>query len=263
MIQKLLKLFKKKPRNSGQERFICNLKPDPKDERDYVAKAIPEHKLPSKISFRKYTRDLVKQQGRIGSCGSHAFATAIEIMLRKYKPDWFIELSERFHYYVVRQPEFMNTYPRDSGQYLRMGAKVLHKVGISPEVLCPYDWRKYNEKPNIFAYGFARWWKIKSYQKCYDIQTIKSELADGLPVIFGARVYESFLKNRDGLIKFPTRNDKYAGGHAMVIIGYDDEINSFEVINSWGKMWGRYGYCWIPYDWMKEYMLDAWTISIA
>jgi len=262
-MRKIIKWLLPKPeeRITGEEKFICNLEKDPEDERDYFVKATPVQVLPSRVSLRKYCKGLVKSQGRIGSCGSHAFATALEIMLRKDKPSWFIETSELFHYYVVRDKDFMGTLPRDSGQYLRDGARVLKKIGISPESLCPYDYRKFNEKPGIFAYGFARWWKIKSYQKCYDIQSIKSELAEGNPVVFGVGVTKSFLRNRNGEIK-EIQNDPYAGGHAMVFIGYDEDKQAFELINSWGTLWGKNGYAWMPYGWFQKRFLDAWTIYI-
>jgi hypothetical protein len=40
-------------------------------------------------------------------------------------------------------------------------------------------------------------------------------------------------------------------GHAMTIIGYDDNKGpngAFQVVNSWGEVWGDNGYVWIDYD---------------
>lgn len=44
------------------------------------------------------------------------------------------------------------------------------------------------------------------------------------------------------------------GGHAMLVVGYDDDRNggSFKVRNSWGVNWGDDGYCWITYNSFKS-----------
>ena len=40
--------------------------------------------------------------------------------------------------------------------------------------------------------------------------------------------------------------------HAMLITGYDDRIQAFEVLNSHGKEWGDDGYLWVDYDFFKS-----------
>lgn len=267
MMRKILKWFlpkKKVERIVGESKRICNLQKDKKDARDFLSIPHPEvlKALPIKVSLRQWCGK-VKDQGQIGSCASHAYATSFEIMLRKEKPDWFIETSELFHYYNVRQKDYMNTYPQDSGQTLREGAKCLNQIGISPESLCPYDYTKYNEKPGILAYAFARFWKIKSYSRCQDIDAIRYVLSLQKPVILGIKVFTDFMKGGDaGVISLPSANDKYFGGHAITVIGYDDTTKLLEIQNSWGRFWGDRGYCYLPYDYLKDYMIDAWSIEI-
>lgn len=38
------------------------------------------------------------------------------------------------------------------------------------------------------------------------------------------------------------------GGHAMTIIGYDDDKKAFKVQNQWGTGWREQGFFWIDYD---------------
>lgn len=38
------------------------------------------------------------------------------------------------------------------------------------------------------------------------------------------------------------------GGHALVIVGYDDVRREFTVRNSWGEKWGDRGHCYLSYD---------------
>ena len=46
----------------------------------------------------------------------------------------------------------------------------------------------------------------------------------------------------------PESGDKTAsGGHAMVVVGYDDEKEAFEIMNSWSTQWGNDGFFWVKY----------------
>lgn len=51
------------------------------------------------------------------------------------------------------------------------------------------------------------------------------------------------------------------GGHAMVIIGWDDKLRCYHVMNSWGAWGGNGGYLWIHYDLMKQYAGELWQLS--
>ncbi|MCK5684281.1 hypothetical protein KAJ27_09165, partial [bacterium] len=39
--------------------------------------------------------------------------------------------------------------------------------------------------------------------------------------------------------------------HAMLVVGYDDYMQAFLIMNSWGKNWGKNGYCWVDYKLME------------
>ena len=38
---------------------------------------------------------------------------------------------------------------------------------------------------------------------------------------------------------------KPLGGHAMVVVGYDDDQNAFRLMNSWGQEWCEGGFGWV------------------
>ena len=67
-------------------------------------------------------------------------------------------------------------------------------------------------------------------------------------------VFDDFTK-----FFYKTENDVYyhppspsgeecEGFHAVVLTGYDDEKEAFELRNSWGTVWGCEGYAWMSYD---------------
>jgi hypothetical protein len=62
----------------------------------------------------------------------------------------------------------------------------------------------------------------------------------------------------DGLIT-PSRD--ITGGHAFAIVGYDDK--GFWIQNSWGKDWGKGGYCHIRYDDWLVNGTDVWVARLG
>ena len=63
----------------------------------------------------------------------------------------------------------------------------------------------------------------------------------------------------------PSRRDynmQGFGGHAMCIIGYDDqkEGGSFQIMNSWGSSWGSDGIAWVRYPDFEHFTREAYGI---
>ncbi len=246
-------------RNEGTELFRCDLKEDCEDEQDYclVGNSI-ENIPPAYSNMSKYVLG-VKSQGAVGSCASHAFASEVEIILKQQKPRWYLELSELFHYHTTRVRE--GTFPNDKGMTLREGAKTLREVGICPEVLWKYDIGNLNTQPNLVARALARFWKIDSYYRLLDKDSIKRALCGGIPVVMGSHIHNSFMYSTDN-VPMPEEGELYRGGHAMLYIGHDDKRKAFLTLNSWGTSWGDKGYSWIPYKFHDKYVFDCWCVSI-
>jgi len=92
--------------------------------------------------------------------------------------------------------------------------------------------------------------KIANYREISrDVNTIKSYIASGRPVAFGAKLGDEFMNYTGGIINYQSFN--YSGQHAyhaMIAVGYDDNKHAFKIINSWGTNWGENGYVWVDYD---------------
>lgn len=58
----------------------------------------------------------------------------------------------------------------------------------------------------------------------------------------------------------PKDNDESMGGHAVVVVGYDDEKEWFIIRNSWGVEVGDNGYFYLPYAVWDKIGWDGWTI---
>jgi C1A family cysteine protease len=78
-------------------------------------------------------------------------------------------------------------------------------------------------------------------------------------------IYESFmhLNERISTVNFPGRKEKSLGGHAMCMVGYDLKRRLFLAKNNFGPHWGSDGYCWIPFDYIRQEGYDIWTFDVS
>src|SRR5690606_32308106 len=89
-------------------------------------------------------------------------------------------------------------------------------------------------------------------------------LAQEVPVVVGMVVLQNFLSLKsDDDMWFPQiGNTDLFGGHALVVMGYDDSRKAFELMNSWGKGWANGGYVWIGYDDFAHYCKYAYLMNM-
>jgi len=227
--------------------YKFGLKKDKRDKRDfkYVSTYQPDD-LYRVHSLKKYVSS-IKHQGKLNSCAPHSFASCVEI-LRNIRNKSDYQTSERYLYYKVRELE--NTLPKNVGTQMRDNAKILKNEGIALETFCPYSETDYNSEPSWASNFSARFIRIKSYQFVNSVQEIKDAIARNIPVATSCQVFSGFY-NQSGLLDKPAGT--LAGGHAMVIVGYDENRQAFQVLNSWGSNWCDNGFCWISYKYMEEF----------
>ena len=241
-------------------KHIYNWKPDVSDQRDYIFKnhfAIKPRSFPVSVDLTKKMSP-VEDQGDLGSCTANAFAGNLEY-LYLLKKDQF-QASRLFIYYNERYVE--GSVKTDSGAELRDGIKTLAKYGVCSESLVPYNVNRFANKPSPEAYTQGTLRKISQYLRITDLNSMKQCLADGFPFVFGIAVYESFESDqvaKTGTVPMPKKNEEMLGGHALLCVGYNESKKRFIVRNSWGKAWGKQGYCTLPYDYLAT-ADDMWTV---
>jgi hypothetical protein len=94
------------------------------------------------------------------------------------------------------------------------------------------------------------------------IDDLKGALARSNPVLLSFRVDTAWHKHRGAGVFDHLDVDKKWGGHAMAIVGYDDRMQAFRLINSWGKGWGDNGYAWVSYDAYKTHVREVSMLSV-
>lgn len=254
---------------------IYNLQKDAEDSQDFYAVfGKSAGKLPSAFDLRKNCPP-VWDQGNEGSCTSHA-GCACRVMLAG---DPELDLSRAFLYYQERVLE--GTTGQDAGATMRDICKAAQKFGVCPSPDMPYVAGDYKQSPSAQAYRDALPYRIQSYQKVQSINDIKQSLVTRVqPVLVGMKVFESMESDevaKSGVLPMPKRGEQEMGGHAVLIVGYQDgkpgllhrfacifgcsaPAGNFIVRNSWGTAWGQDGYFLMPYAYLERYAYDFWIM---
>ena len=157
---------------------------------------------------------------------------------------------------------------KDDGAVLYDSLVFLQKKGAVSWSRMPYSENNYRYQPSssnrqkakrnriIVKYAYIQPEKISAY---------KYELSKGNPVFAGVNLTKQFENGSKGVIDSTSK--KYNGGHAIIIVGYDDNKLSkrghkgaFLVYNSWGLTWSIKGYGWVSYKSMVSACDEAYSI---
>jgi hypothetical protein len=210
---------------------------------------------------------VTRRNGKIlisGNCTANATAALAQTLMIKEKKPSFMP-SRNFIYYNERVME--GTVTQDSGAQLADGMAVLANSGVPHESLWPYTGNRWLWKPTASVSADALKHRVAQEQNLVqDLNHFKACLAAGYPFVGGFTVYESFESEQvaqTGVVNMPAKSEQTVGGHAILIVGYDDATNRFIVRNSWGNSWGMKGYFTIPYDYYTDADLatDFWTAT--
>lgn len=234
--------------------------PDVPDGRDFLYAAIrPRVRLAASIDLRRGCSP-VEDQGRLGSCTANALAGILEF-LDNHIDGSYEDTSRLFIYYNERAMQ--KTVAYDSGASLRIGIKTLAKTGSCYEAIWPYEIAQFTMKPSARCYTQAKSHRIVSYHRIETLQEMLACLSEGYPFVFGFTVYENFESPetaRTGIVRMPAKTERALGGHAVMAVGYDQKQKVFIVRNSWGKNWGKAGYCMMPFAYLETLAADFWTV---
>lgn len=232
--------------------------------------------LPNQVDLRQHFPPVYNQL-KTNSCTANA-ACGLVMYFEKKSYNKIVSPSRLFLYKASRNLLFQ---PEDKGAYNRTTFQALTFFGVPPEQYWPFNTELVNAEPNAFCYSFATTYQAVAYYR-YDppgrskadvLQLIKSQLFAQLPAMFGFQVHNSISQAfKDGKIPFPgpINSDPLAGGHAIVAVGYDDQMQitntatdetttgAILIRNSWGNQWGENGYGWLPYKYILSGIATDW-----
>jgi len=225
------------------------------DVRDYLMKGfLPEVKLPSKVDWTDKMSP-VRDQGDEGTCVGFASVAGMKEYQEKKDYKELVLLSPRFLYNECKKIDGM---PSEEGTTIRAAMQVLQKIGVCQEIFWPYLPYQINE-PREGAKTDAKTFCIKTYARIIHLDELRQSLFLKGPCIIGVEVFKGMLNTKTGIIPMKGIWDKSLGGHAICPVGYDDKKELIKFKNSWSEKWGQNGYGFLPYKYIKKYMIDAWS----
>lgn len=201
--------------------------------------------LPSYYSLENYAPK-VRSQEDISSCVAWACAyTAFTIIKRIEKEDPMLEPFSPLNLYnrIITQNESDCSEGSGIGQSLNLlkedGCAFYSDYAES----CGYEnSRDYNEK----LYG---WGSVSITTYSFKQALLRNNpIVIAMPCFINEEGWESSENLENGIWNGNHGYVDTENGHAMCIVGYDDEYKAFRVMNSWGTDWGDNGFFWLRYE---------------
>ena len=203
----------------------------------------------------------VRSQGDQGSC----VAWATTYYMKSYQE----KIQHRYDYVSfedVMSPAFVYNQIKSSddcsaGSAVVNALELLKEQGVNNWKDFPYSDTQCSNLPNDEQLIEAAQNKIKSYfqvgipesntDENYTLTNlIKTLVYQNNPIIITLGFSDLIFENRDGELIATSFSQNPTGGcgHAVLIVGYDNEMNAFKIVNSWGTGWGNEGYAWVHYN---------------
>ena len=227
-------------------------------------------KLPRTASYRAYlpeSIDLSKNFPVPGDQGSSRSCTA-----------WAVGYAARGYYSAVAEGRnIRDTANIPSPSYIfgsilsephdcRHGSKIVDALDLL-KVKGAQSFRSYpfNSKvcpvPTLAQQARALDFRIYNWLSVdyLHIDQLKGELAKRHPVIVSIRDTKAFHKLR-GTEIYNVIGSPQVGWHAIVLVGYDERKQAFQVINSWGRGWGDHGFGWFGYAAVASEISEAYVM---
>jgi hypothetical protein len=194
--------------------------------------------LPSRLDWRNHKGanwvTPAKDQGPCGSCWAFSVVGTLEsvVAIRANNPALTLNLSEQF--------VLACSAGTCDGWWVSPAADFLRTTGVVDEGCLPYAGNDTGRCSDRCADWSDRIWKIDRWQSVpNDVNAIKSALNQKV-LTTAFDVYTDFYYYTGGVYEHVWGD--YEGGHAVVLIGYDDVEHAWIAKNSWGSFWGEEGY---------------------
>ena len=242
-------------------------------------------KLPKSANLKQWTAK-PGNQGDYGTCvgWSTAYGALTLEFAKKYNMTDRdqITLSAFCPYYLYNGFKEEYDFFCQTGGYFEDALAVLSDYGAKryylPEFSCYTSFDAFSEEDakNFRIENYYRLWDYDEFMlsdiigaKSERVNSAKQVLAKGHPVLIGAFVPESFLialgKDKWTPTYSERQNSKDHPGHAMTLIGYDDNKydGAFLFMNSWGSEWGNDGYIWVTYEDFDRFVHTAFYLEVS
>lgn len=250
------------------------------DSRDYIYhKRIPpeDRKDLSQITI-EHDVPIIDQGKDVPCCVSIAVTTCMEVLDKTLEQP----LSFMYNYYRARNKH--NRLNRleirqalDAASEFGICTKSLHNVSLDKEGASKPPSKKAdsNALKRSIAISPYSTWSYEHFENSDRVDLWRNAIQIGIPVIMGFSMTKSYdeIPHRNNTHIRP-KDEKETGGHAVTVMGYDDNYNNHEhdeslskpgaflIRDSVGNIYpGNNGCWWLPYELVKSHLVtDSWAI---
>lgn len=205
--------------------------------------------LPAKLDYRDINGQNyvtpVRNQGSCGSCWAFSTTAALEAgILRAYnRPGEDVDLAEQVLVSCGSAGGCGGGNPYLAGTFLK-------NTGIPAESCYPYT-KTNGICDDACNERLSRAFTITGYVHIGPrVRELKAALNTYGPITTAYEVYGDFYKYSSGV--YQQVSGEREGGHAVLLVGYDDSAQAFICKNSWGRHWGEDGYFRIHYNMVTD-----------
>ncbi len=228
--------------------------------------------LPHRVSLRPYA-PIPQNQGSYGTCVGWSTAYAARTIMMAHEQNWtntmLITENAFSPFFIYEQAKSISDIYCQEGTSLYNALEIIKEIGA---VKISEFGSQCGQTVTTRLEEKAKKFKIQNYKRIFDssapdkVTLAKKSLAENKPIIIGMQCCtESFLnaKGKTFWELQPSDNPNPNGGHALTVIGYDDEKfgGAFELMNSWGTTWGKEGFIWFSYDDFERYCFEAYEMT--
>lgn len=203
--------------------------------------------IPTKASIKSRMPYVYKQI--YGSCTANAVVACDHYYY--HTNNWYPSCT--FTYHQARVLDGCGKSKKDDGSCVESALMAVRKYGVCNSTVWGND-KPFYKTPSKEAYKDGlKGHELTTFHRVKNLKEIKKAIAKGYPVAIAVAWAFRVLDGVTWILVPPSDLDlEDASGHAIVIVGYDDETKLFEIRNSWGAQWGNKGYAYIDYDTMKK-----------
>lgn len=211
--------------------------------------------LPSSHSLKRFC-PTPQSQGQYGTCTSWATAYAARTIAEAVKNNWtsqaIIDREAFSPPFIYKQIKLKDDVNCQFGSCIDEAMEILKTKG-TPKYKAFHPMCTSSIPVELFTSAYD--YRIDNYFRLFSvndeasakINKTKMALSEDCPVVIGMKCYDSFSDATD---VWSGEKDTLRGGHAMCVVGYDDNKygGAVLIMNSWGTRWGNGGFTWVRYS---------------
>jgi hypothetical protein len=199
-------------------------------------------------------------QGQQSSCVGWAVTYALKSYQEGVERNWSLNTADHIFSPAYIYNQIKTSADCSGGTSYVEALNFLRREGAAPWNAFPYDSAQCSRLPDAATKQQAKQYSIADWRRVnvQDETEVKNQLAAGFPVLAGIVVDMPLYRLTQGNV-YSQYSGQNLGGHAVVIVGYDDSKRAFKIINSWGQSWGDNGFGWINYAAFRQIAREGYV----